>query len=258
MSRWFLVCLLVATASATEIPVELTGRVILVKAYVNDRGPYRFILDTGATETILTPATAKALGLRAGRFGTVDSVACGTAVIRHLPVYIDDPPQALSLRLDHGVDYHGILGQSFLQHFTTRIDYRRQVVEFTTNAVTQGLAISAKERLLYVAGKINDRGPVRFLIDTGAADSIVLPATARELKLRGEPLPAHPGAALVLAEAVTVGELVARDVPFIIHTPLHDAGRPLGYQAILGYSFLSRYVVTIDYRRQRVQFSADP
>jgi predicted aspartyl protease len=253
-----IVSLLVATTSATEIPVDLTGRVIVLKAYLNDRGPYRLILDTGATETVLTPATAKALGVRAGRFGTLDSVACGTAVTRHLPVYIDDPPQALSLRLDHGVDYHGILGQSFLKQFTTRIDYRRQTVEFTTNEVKQGVAITAEDRLLYVTGKIDDRGPVRFLIDTGAADSILLPATAQELRLRGEPLPAQPSAALVMAKTVTIGELVTRDLPLIIHTPLHDAGRRLKYQAILGYSFLSRYVVTIDCRRQRMQLSANP
>ncbi|MGQ9663019.1 MAG: hypothetical protein ACUVWX_11890, partial [Kiritimatiellia bacterium] len=41
-------------ASNTEIPVEISGRVVFVRTSINGQGPFVLIVDTGATETILT------------------------------------------------------------------------------------------------------------------------------------------------------------------------------------------------------------
>ncbi len=47
---------------------------VCIEAKLNGRGPYRLILDTGATETVLTPATAKALGLHTAGIGPRQAV----------------------------------------------------------------------------------------------------------------------------------------------------------------------------------------
>src|SRR2546422_1684859 len=132
-----LIVALVSTAVGAEIPFELEGRVIFVKGTINDRGPYTLILDTGATETILTPPTARALGIKAVPAGghqaiaVAQSIAVGGVSVRNFPVFVFDPPEALSLRLDHGMNYHGILGHSFLSQFVVTIDYRHKTVRLT-------------------------------------------------------------------------------------------------------------------------------
>lgn len=120
--------LLASFAAAGEGPVRLDGGVVRVETEVNGRGPFMFILDTGATETLVTPRVAKDLGLEVrGPSATqkkaiVQVLAVGDAVVSNLEVFVFDPPQALSLRIDRGVNYHGILGATFLSRYEVRLD----------------------------------------------------------------------------------------------------------------------------------------
>ena len=50
-------------AETDAIPAQLAGHVFFVPVYLNNHGPFQFVVDTGATETIVTPATAKAAGI---------------------------------------------------------------------------------------------------------------------------------------------------------------------------------------------------
>ena len=123
-------------APSGEIPILIEGRVPFVKGSINGRGPFTFILDTGATETVITPPTAQMLGVRAlpvstrQKKGTVKTLQVGKYELQNLQVYVFDPPQALPLRLDKGMNYHGILGYSFLSRFVTTLDYRNETVRF--------------------------------------------------------------------------------------------------------------------------------
>ena len=83
-----------------EYPVEIAGQVILVRTTVNGQGPFSFILDSGATETVVTPPAARRAGIAVGG-GLAGMVAVGETAVTNLPVLVMDPPQALSLRLDN-------------------------------------------------------------------------------------------------------------------------------------------------------------
>src|SRR6267143_1892410 len=64
--------------NALKIPFELTGNLILLQGRLNDSEPSWFILDTGATDTVIDSQLAKTLGLKAvGR--TVGTGSAGTA-----------------------------------------------------------------------------------------------------------------------------------------------------------------------------------
>ena len=100
-------------AATDDVPFTVAGRVMFVKAMINDAGPFSFILDSGASQTLVTPPTASRLGIKSYRSisllkGKIDSIAVGSAAVKNLTVYIYDPPQALPLRLNHGINYHGI------------------------------------------------------------------------------------------------------------------------------------------------------
>ena len=121
-------------SKAIEFRLSRSEPVILVAATVDGHGPFRFILDTGASTTILSPfvarqagVTAKARARAASAYGSqpvglgrVRTLSVGDAEARNLRVAI------LSLaylnrttRLRIG----GILGYNFLRRFRITIDY---------------------------------------------------------------------------------------------------------------------------------------
>jgi predicted aspartyl protease len=258
-----------AVAEPPAIPLEIHGRVIFVEGRVNGQGPFKLILDTGATETVLVPPVAVQLGLRGAPVSArqmksrVASLSVGGWEARDLPVYVFDPPQALPLRLDKGINYHGLLGYSFLSLFVTTLDYGRKTVRFTpvtevppTRAAVQAkrpgtLAIpfEVRQRLIHVRGTVNGKGPLTFLVDTGSAEMLIVPQTAKWLGLATvSPGGGQPGVAFAQLARVTVGDAEVGDVPGIVHLLPGEQRAGANYHGILGYPFLSRFAVTINYR----------
>lgn len=259
----------VRAAEAPAIALEIQGRVLFVQSRVNGQGPFNLILDTGATETVLVPPVAAQLGLRGAPVSPrqlksrVASLAVGGHEARNLPVYIFDPPQALPLRLDKGINYHGLLGHSFLSLFITTIDYGRKTVRFTPlaeapptrtlaeakRAGAMAIAFETRQRLIHVQGAVNGKGPLTFLVDTGSAELLLVPRAAKSLGLATTaPAGGQPDVAFAQLARVTVGGAEVADVPCIVHLLPDAQGAGAAYHGILGYPFLSRFVVTINYR----------
>jgi predicted aspartyl protease len=261
---------------AGETAFQLPGRVIIVTAQVNGKGPYNLILDSGATHTVITPPTAEAIGLTAYPAGTGQKIAVDTSVsiagetVRGLSVYIFDPLQAVPLRLNHGVNYHGIVGYDFLSQFIVTIDYKRgRLTLEPLPPLATGARPAAADTLprdgvrvpfeivgnmIQAKGFVNGRGPLTFLIDTGAAETVITPQTAKALDLKGTASTTQTGVWFTTLDEITAGKAVARDVPSVIHMPAQEKAGAVRYHGILGYSYLSRFRVTIDYRGKRLVF----
>src|SRR6266849_4460314 len=129
---------------SAKIKFRLAGGaqpLILIPVHVNDRGPFDFILDTGAGTSLLASDLAKELELKtigskegqsAGgkvsvSLAKVDSLAVGQAKVADVDVGIVD--------LNHigqtiGAKIDGDLGYNFLKHFRIAIDYRECVIRF--------------------------------------------------------------------------------------------------------------------------------
>lgn len=257
----FLACPALATEPICEVPFDVAGRVILVKASVAGSAPMTFIVDTGATETILTPTAARRLGINWTSAGgdqgkaLVKSVSVSNAVVNDLTVYILDPPQALPLRLDTGVDYAGLIGYTFLSRFVTTIDYGVSRIRFARASSarparafgTNDVPFEIRGQMIHIAGKVNGRGPVTFMLDTGSAEVLLRPEVANRLGLKAIPLPHYPGIGMVNLQTVTLGNFSANN----IHAIVQERGvSPLTggtYDGILGYPFLSQFSLTLDY-----------
>lgn len=257
-------------AGGTEVPFELGGKVIFLKASINGKGPYRLILDTGATETVITPPVAKALGVKTSpvsptqRKGAVQSIAVGGAEVTDLGVYVFDPPQALSLRLDAGLDYHGLLGYTFISRFLTTVDYSRSTVRFDalpsgpkqagrTATGTNAIPFEVVEQLIRVPVSINGASPYYMLLDTGAAEVLLFPAMAKAMGLPA-PTAKSPGPTFPLLKSVTLGPATVREVRAVVDSQA-DPRVSASFAGILGYPFLSCYVVTLNYRDRLLQLT---
>ncbi|MBW4050359.1 MAG: hypothetical protein HIU85_02695 [Proteobacteria bacterium] len=164
---------------------DYVGRVV-AEVMVDGKGPFRFIIDTGANQSTIAPRLAAALGLTssarepirvAGVTGTaivpsvrIESLRAGALNITHtrLPV-IWSPIMA-------GAD--GILGAAGLDHDSLLVDFRRNTVEIrraSGSGLREGYARLRATRLpgglLSVPGEV---GNVRVtaIIDTGSPQTL--------------------------------------------------------------------------------------
>ncbi|NOY61999.1 MAG: TIGR02281 family clan AA aspartic protease [Gammaproteobacteria bacterium] len=122
------------TPGLTEVPIATTDNIIRLSIALNGYGaPFRFILDTGASYSVITRATADALGISVpsgastvtlntanGRtraaLVTLDSIDLNGAVVYNSEVAI----------LDSLGRFDGLLGLTFLRNFNVEIDHERQ------------------------------------------------------------------------------------------------------------------------------------
>ena len=112
---------------------------IVVPVKVNGVGRLRFLLDTGASHTCVTPRLVERLGLvthgKADALGAagamslaltrIESLAVGGAEVRKLTVAIVnvDHVTKLTKRLD------GVLGNDFMKRFVVTIDWKKSQVK---------------------------------------------------------------------------------------------------------------------------------
>jgi hypothetical protein len=116
------------------------GRPVVDGVFINDHGPYRFLVDTGSTLNHFDPKLARAIGLATTLQTTLTSSigatsATGTegAEIR-LGSVIADQQVLLFAGIEglHAIspDIQGVLGQVFLSRFDYRINLRNGRLEF--------------------------------------------------------------------------------------------------------------------------------
>jgi predicted aspartyl protease len=133
-------------SAAGEVAFTLAGpggAALIVPVHINGRGPYDFVLDTGATVTCLNEALSNELALERvrGVVGTaagvsgqgrlqlvnVDSLRIGHAAAHDLHACVVD--------LQHlegaGLDIDGLVGLNVMTNFRITLDFQRNVVTFS-------------------------------------------------------------------------------------------------------------------------------
>ena len=266
--------------SSSKVRFRLAGgaqALILLPAKVNDRGPFEFILDTGAGTSLLSTELAKQLELKvigskegqsaggkvAVSLARVDSLVVGETKLDDVDVGIVD--------LSHigrtvGAKIDGDLGYNFLKHFRVTIDYRdselrlddpKRVESFARNARTEiaiRLANPAKP-LILIDVYANGRGPFQFAIDTGTSTSAITPELANQLGVQTSPVGAGTtGGAPVDFQAGSLqsfqlGGAKVDNMAVVVADFFTMLNAAIGAKldGIVGYNFLRNYKVVIDY-----------
>jgi predicted aspartyl protease len=177
------------------------GATVFVKVTVKSK-PYYFMLDSGASGTLLDSTVAQAIGLtRVGAGPTAKTLGCTTKTEL---VQVDDwslgsvalPPSRLvaenagfaKVKIK-GVQVAGLLGAD-VQALTglVKIDYMRETVTFGGPAPTRGKSIPIrvvkKVNMVVVFASVTLGGTKESMqIDTGASRSTLMSSLAKTLKL---------------------------------------------------------------------------
>ena len=268
-----------------DISFRLAGGqnpLILVPVYVDGKGPYEFILDTGAYRCLLSPELSSSIGIRAesqqratGVGGTitissahVSSLTVGAARQENVEVAITDELSRLGEAVQSKVD--GVLGSNFLKDFRLTLDYRRGVVSLerfsveprtasevqSVGSVSFKLATPSKP-LIVLPVFVNGKGPFQFFLDTGASRTRLSFALARRLGIVAVGNRAGTGAGgripmfSATVDSLTLGNASISDAAVSVGDFLGDFGSLIDtkFYGIIGNDFLSRFEVTIDYPR---------
>jgi hypothetical protein len=150
-----------ARPSGAAVPFEmLPTNHMLVRARINDKGPYLLIFDLGAPITLLgnevseTSGVVKADAPRMFLFGmrgeaSVEKLQVGALTVAKLPVIVFDHPVLKALAKMTGRRIDGIMGFTFFARYRTTIDYQaRQMTFEPVDYAMRDLLKELPERLL--------------------------------------------------------------------------------------------------------------
>lgn len=256
-----------------------TAERLKVKAYVNGQGPFDFLVDTGATSSVIASEIADQLGLVLGAANKLHSIAgvesVATTRVATLSVgkrsranmVVSVLPRSL-LRVD------GILGVEWLGRASVLLDFSRRKM-----TVGEGLPIP-DDQTIAVPSRMTRSGlmlidaymPARQLIafiDTGSTTTVgnlslleaarrakAITAELANTELRSVTGQVMPAQSTTLSR-LTLGKLTLRNVPLLIsdvHTFDYWGFRDEP-SIVIGIDILRRFQsVAIDFRRDEVRF----
>jgi predicted aspartyl protease len=279
-----LLCLLLSGIGAAEagaavsVPIEIEQNLVIVRVRIGGSPPLAFLVDTGASASVIASDRLADAGLAAGasvaatgQGGTLDASAVRGAVLRIGPVRLAPDSIAavdlagLSAGLGRRID--GILGHELFERYVVRIDYdRRRLTLFEPGEAGGGgtaIPIEIRDGTPFVAATLSQSGesvPARLLVDIGASSALTLYADF---------VAAHPGLipmrTLVLtggailpgrfrAQTGRLGALMLGPLRFVgpIANFSSNAGgddAAPGDAGQIGGELLSRFTATYDYRQ---------
>lgn len=120
-----------------HVPYRLTDTGhIMVRIKIDGKGPFNFIVDTGAPLMYVSLPVAKKLGLPADKKGPATFAKVeleGGPVLSDFKAILETPFQLEGMNAMGvaGVELHGILGYTVLSHFKMEIDLSRDKMKWT-------------------------------------------------------------------------------------------------------------------------------
>lgn len=265
------------------IPFDYVANQIIVNARINS-ADYRFIVDTGASQTVLDKATALSLGrisqsdfsITAGSkalplsYMTIPAFTVGDVTLDNVSALVTDLSAVAGAT---GQKTNGLLGANILRRFLVTIDFRdRKIiladphqVSIPEHATVLKTSPVYGATALVIPGKLDNKLNLNFLVDTGAGFSNLPQSAVRSL---------NPGALLPVGQiygvdgkklsigsarfqSLRLGTLDILDPVFALSPETTAVGGASGLftagaLGILGNPVWSKFRTTIDYRNERL------
>jgi len=264
-------------AKETTFPFQLVNNHIYADAFVDGKGPYQFIFDTGGVNFV-TPTLATSLGLKsegqlqgggAGAahmdFGLtkVSSLRIGGAEVKN-QVFVVAPLEPMA-KIE-GIGMPGMVGYETFRRFVTRIDYGKGTITLfmpgAFDAKDAGTAVPINFNGNTIeATAVYDGISGNFTIDTGSRASLTLNSpfvTAHHLNKGGKTLDAVTGwgvggptrSIALRGDALSIGSMTVNGPVVELSTDTKGGFAETALAGNIGAGVLKRFVVTLDYEHR--------
>lgn len=257
------------------LPLHMFGNRPLVELTLDGRGPYGFILDTGAPTSVIDAGLARELelpeigrqmlGSPAGGEGReVVRVKAGQARLGGILIHdLEAPTMDLAGLLGGQGAPRGVLSARVFTGARLTLDYPGKRIVISPGSLPEADGQRVFQYMedgglptvtISVAGTT-----VAAHLDTGSPGALSLPGSyMKSLPLKSEPVQAGR-ARLMDAEIDLYRSTLDGDLTlgaYSVRSPevIFADGFPAGN---LGYGFLSRFAVTLDFQNSRVRFARD-
>lgn len=259
-----------ASPSDQTAKFELIGRHTFLDVKVNGKGPYRFLLDTGASDTSIDRALAQELKLPVTGKNAIGDPQDPTAIEAEDVSIVSLEMGSITLRSAKALSYdlskifpkdavRGVLGMPLFADKLLTIDYSRALVSLSGGKLP---AVNGNDIIGYdlldgnfeITVGVNGK-PYKILFDTGASSGFVFPkklasefALGSELKEIGKARTVNntfPVYGANLKGSVSLGG-------YVYESPAVSFNEVLPV-ATLGYQVLKDFVITIDQKNRRIQ-----
>ncbi len=271
-----------------EISSQPFFGLMIVETHINDSGPYRFLVDTGATSTVISnelidqlkiPVIASAVAKCVGGTGKTATHLCKAAKLRIGAVEISNlPVSSFDNKIFQGL-IDGVLSTSDLADFLITLDYPGQRILLEPRGPENGdknrpvLPVDGTQVDFRIFGNlillpVSINGPVtrNFLFDTGAVVSALSKRQASFLGVNEETPNAKvdiefAGACGIAHSVLGVDKVllslgrIKQEYAKILAIHLSEISKEVGAEVsgILGADFYSKRVVKIDYRQGTIR-----
>jgi hypothetical protein len=270
--------------TTTMLPFELIDNRVFVEIQLDGRGPFHFILDTGAGGFSIVDDVAQRLGLRvedadqesgvgekkvrAGRT-KIAKAQLGDLRFEDLEATVFPGDDSGNVFGKKPVD--GVVGLDVFQQVVVRHDYIHMVLTFTLpdkfNYRGPGAIVHFdRPRQIPVVDAELDGVRGKFGIDTGARSSLLAYGPfvdQNKLKEKyGAKLEGVTGwgiggpvrSLLARAKELRIGEVVVRDLVIRLSTQKTGLTTSSAMAGLIGPDVLSQFDLTVDYSRNRLIF----
>ena len=268
------------------IPIEVRNNLAVVPVFINDHGPFYFILDTGVRTSILTePALAHMLGLDfddyiyiygLGGEGIVQAVL-STGVDISLPGIrgsnmnmIIIPEDLLKFSEVFGFPVYGILGYDFFREFPVEISYANQRMRVFRNPdyrigrrsqVVPMQIVGGKPYIqVSLVGKNNDTLTTNLLLDLGASHPIYL--NRNYIHMSDKTISSFLGKGVsgnLMGEIGRIKRFIIGDIeidkPLVFYPDaefLVFNEQEIHWEGLIGGAIINRFNIIIDYRSEHI------
>ena len=259
---------------------------IVIPVFINNKGPYNFLLDTGVGQMIITDtAFLKVLNVKKFQTYQIQGYGLGTEIeailtrnitarvgrseIKNIPTAIFKE-DIFDLSSYLGIKIHGILGYYFFQSFVVRINYSSNKISYFThdskiNVKGSKIPLKVINAKPYIKAKISidsmTKREVTLLVDNGSSHPLLLESiNDSPFPLPVHTIPANLGVGINGEINGSMGRLHSFQVNnFVFNSilagfPVYNSARTdlegTPRNGSLGAEVLKHFLVTFDYQNE--------
>lgn len=267
-----------------NVSFDYQAKQIVVRTRIDRKYDYKFLVDTGASMTVidksiaqeLGPATKSSFSITAGgkavplSYTTIPTISIGDLVLDNIPALVTDLSAFQAIL---GEKPAGLIGANILKRFLVTIDYQDKKIVFADplsvkppeNATMLKTVPLFGSTVLVVPGVLDDKNTVNFLVDTGASFNNLPQSIAKQFT-GGSTLPVGRIFGLdgqkveigsVRLKSLKLNDQTLTGPVFTIPPETPSSAPPSGLftassMGILGNPVWSNFRLTIDYRNERL------